>query len=300
MGIVNVPNREEPELTQDKCIRAARQIAEGAHRLGINLARCHALERMRLDAQWLSDMAPQAFAHGGTTDRERDRYMRASIRMEQALRLGEALSMAGNIQYVEEFRRFLTDMIDRLGVEGRPGRVPQGINQQALDHLLEFEVAARIARHGHAVSAREPDVLVRYTNGGELGIAVKRPRRVQGVDALINEGRRQIIECRERGLILVGMEAIFHGTDRIRIAAAPTEEQGRAEGARLIGEAIAAADEAMERAFGDGVVAVLFFGAFCFTLAETFHGVVLARGAWNAGAVRAEAELERLKECLVP
>lgn len=277
-------------LTAEVALKSARDIREGAARLGVTLARQNDLEKIARDCELFASLEGKASPPDA-------RFIEGLMAAEQGMRLAATLSMAGQVQGAEKLATWVRGHINAIETQ----------DEEAQDHLLELEVAGRLAREPRlSVSIDEPDIVITVP-AGQMTVAIKRPRTAKGVGWAIRKARKQIKRSNRKGMIVIGTEALFHhSNDPLRptvLYRFETSEEAGTEGMRLVKEAALAARSQIEKAClrESAVGGILFFGALThvFLKPEPGYGSRYVRGVFpNDGYPGARETLKFLAGCL--
>ena len=165
-------------------------------------------------------------------------------------------------------------------------------------------MAARLARASPdlTVECAEPDVVVTMP-GWEFCLACKRPRSLKRIGDKIREGKKQIGKQHRLGVIVIGLDAIFHPptlrAGPAEIASYETPPHAREWSERLIERAIQEGQSGSEEAFRDDIVGVMYFGGIVFETLRPleFRTEIKAREVPNTredAAAKVMAALSRL------
>ena len=164
-----------------------------------------AILQMVEDAEWLASFRRRLFDAGGPFEADPGRAGAAFMRMEQARRLAELLTRAPQIAGARDHvKRWIRKRIDRI----------ESLDEEAQDLLFELEIAGRLAKwRSIRVQLAEPDILFELPNTpAQFALACKRPRTIKSSGRALEEAAQQIRKNRRPGIIVLGMEAIFHGS----------------------------------------------------------------------------------------
>jgi hypothetical protein len=140
------------------------------------------------------------------------RGARAFLLIEQARRVAVAVTWVEDAHGLGDRAKFLKDRFNRLATQ----------DARAQDALFEIEVAGRLARTGLTIEFDEPDIIV-TAGTASLALACKRPRRQERIADRVSEAARQIEKQKHDGLIVIGIEALFHRADGRRVQHFETE-----------------------------------------------------------------------------
>ena len=127
--------------------------------------------------------------------------LRATLELRQLIAIADCLEELPEME--RHFETVLQGHYHTLdGPTHDPGR----------DKQFELFVAAKLARSGLRPELAEPDVVVDL-GGRQVGIAAKRPRRMQAIQKALRTGRRQIRDTGHLGFIAVdaSMYPLAHG-----------------------------------------------------------------------------------------
>jgi len=243
-------------LTSSECRAIAETIRESLVTLRIPLA--GDLERFVTEAEWLGTFPAGPFEPGGAAYSDRQRGLTAFLLMEQARRVAWMLLAARGLKGkgVSQVLRWVTGRIDRIAVQ----------DEQAQDYLFELEIAGRLRmKDGVDVSLEEPDIVIGPVGRPPLGsMACKRPLRRDTVGRALLKAREQITRRGLPGIIVIGMEALFHrsGDDEEKPTVIYHADRARdleSEGRRVISEAVGCAAAEIGQVFRSGTVEGLLF-----------------------------------------
>ncbi|MGV8038568.1 MAG: hypothetical protein AB2L07_00290 [Thermoanaerobaculaceae bacterium] len=145
---------------------------------------------------------PAAHQPEAAWEADPQRAIGAFMLVEQAHRLAQVWSWGRSVPGVAERAAVVRKQLNRLHTQDGP----------ALDFLFELDIAARLAHRGFSVVFREPDLVLDCGEAGPLALACKRPRSVDGVGQALRRARRQIEGAGMFGVIVTGLEAVFHRT----------------------------------------------------------------------------------------
>lgn len=242
------------QLTGGRCGRIATRIRQGVEGIGLDLEDCPDLLQMARDAE--------SFAKAGDGPvNPRLEEMWAFLRMEQAERLGNALSNLRSVRNAEKAGRWLGQRLDRLATQ----------DAKAQDYVFEVEIAGRFARLPIGVwlgddASGEPDISIGWKDEPLFAIECKRARSIGGVANLVRTARRQLRRTDLSRVIILGLEAIFHRSDDPQrptvFYATDTLDEGIAEAERLALEAESAAGRELRKAYNEGVGGMISCGVF--------------------------------------
>jgi hypothetical protein len=227
---------------------------------------------MITEAEWLGSLTSDPL-RGRDTDEAR-RCFNALLEFEQLDRIAASLSNLPRIANHEQYAKYLSKQVNRLS----------GLHSPALDRLFEMEVAARLACQPElTVAFEEPDVVACFPSALPFVVACKRPRSLKSVAANIRGAKHQIRRCGKPGVIVIGMEVIFHRTDTDSTAVRIPRGTD-AEGVRLIEEAIKAAQHEVLRLLTETLVyGVVYFGVLAYIRSgrDGFRKSILGREQIN-------------------
>jgi hypothetical protein len=247
-------------LTAQRCGELAASVRESLAQLDIEPA--GDIATFLREAEWLGSSPIDPFEEGGVAFLDRERGIPAFLMMEQFIRIDEMLKLATGIENAASIARWVRGRFDRIAQQ----------DGQAQDYLFELEIASRAHRSEILkVTLGEPDILLGPPGlDPMMGLACKRPLRLATVGRAILKARDQITRRGLPGIIVIGMEAIFHYSEERPsvIYRAERLEDLTAEGQQQIDAAIASAQAEVDRAFqSDKVSGVLFWGGISGLLA---------------------------------
>jgi hypothetical protein len=250
-------------VTAKQCQLVAAQIGSALDRFGLHLNPASDLAQMVREMEWLGSFDADPFSPGGAAEKSRgadkERFISAFLHLEQARRIADALTWAAKVANSETVVRWLRKRIDRIATQ----------DEKSQDYLFELEIAARFASKGLTVSLEEPDIVVTLPNGFRFAFACKRPRHAGRVGPMVREAADQVTGSGLPGIAVIGVEALLHRSEdptrKTVFYAASNPESARAEGERIVGEAIAEARKDISRAFEKGLGGILFCGIMTFT-----------------------------------
>jgi hypothetical protein len=250
-------------ITGLTCATVAKALRKGLDVLGVSLDPQNDLARMLREIEWLASLGDgEPNTWRVATRAVEERIDAAAFLVEQALRIAAGLQMAERIENVDSLRRWLRKRINRLN----------GFDSEAQDHLLELEVAGRLARWPDlSVAIEEPDIVF-TVRGHRVVIACKRPRGLHTVAPNVDRARGQIRQAwqasgaRPPAIIVVGIESLLHSREDGSFSVPHFVEANEAEvlGSRVLDQAAEASHHEAQRAFDEGVSGILFMGSLSF------------------------------------
>lgn len=241
-------------LTAKLCREVAAETRSALASLGVTV-KASEFDAMLREAEWLGSFAGDPFEPTGACGSDTTRTYRAFLLMDQLTRLAETLHWATGIDKAPGVAKWITGKIDRM--------VQQ--DSQAQDYLFELEIAARFRRwRALTVSLDEPDIVLTPSQGGpSISIACKRPRRMESVGQAILKAREQITRRGHQGVIVVGMESIFHSTAN---AGRPTgfyvardRQHLQSKGRRLIDAVVEITESDIQKSFSSWTLGGILF-----------------------------------------
>jgi hypothetical protein len=278
---------------QQDTIAAAREVVAQARRalssLGADVTPRHSLFQQIKAIEWLADVGLRRNFEGGLTGEEADRIWDSVLTLGRLSQLTPALQGFAAVKGNREHVHWLRGDLDSFDKEGN----------EALDHLLEIEVAGLLARYPHiSVEMAEPDVVFE-SRGERTLIACKRPKTLNGIDGALRKASRQIQRQGVDGIALIDVSLMLlpRDTDAFNfptLAHADSAFRGRLD------DTLRAAPSRLNTALEKDVVAVLYTGIVVFTDEEASQ--VRARRVsqlvWNPEAPASEARVRRLDRLL--
>lgn len=292
------------ELTGERAGRIARSIREGLSSLGVRLSPHHDLERMARQGEMLAALGPGSVFEPwkAAIGAKQNEIADAVFVMEQAERIGGTLQLVPQLRNVEKYRRWLREKLDRLDSQ----------DLTSLDYLFEIEMAGRLARDPELeVSFEEPDIIASFEEHAML-FACKRPRAIESVGASIRKARHQVRDARTLhrsrptvGVIVVGMEAIFH-RPREGAGVEPTfyrfadRAEAQREGERELVKAIVAGTDQAEKACREGVAGLIYFGTIVFFTSRpnAYQNLLFCKTVYNGAIPASDGFIAHLRDVL--
>lgn len=209
------------------------------------------LDRMVKACRWMGRFPDDAIQPDAAFAADSEQAKDAFPLFEQARRVASAVTWTEEAPGLTDRMRFLRKRFDRLKTQ----------DSKSQDAIFEIEVAGRLARTGLHVEFSEPDIVV--SAGHErLALACKRPRREAAIADVLRGAAQQIEAQSEPGIIVVGIEAIFHRRDNGVIGFSMASDAEFAEETRVRLDALLVdVAPSMQRAFQTPqVLGVLYCG----------------------------------------
>jgi len=286
---------------------AARECADLAHKaralldqLGLTLDARSDLEEMISDVEFLGRFSGDPLSAEGAWATDKQRTVRAFLRVEQTRRLVGTLAQVPLIKNAESHLKWFRKRLDRLR-----RKTPDELREpEAEDFLFELEIAGRFAGwERHEVALEEPDIVLK-AGDTRLPLACKRPRSVKGLKRAIVNAARQLPH-QSSGFVIIGSEYLLHAQDELgrpaSIVAALSEAHAVEEGGRLLQAAEESACPEIAKAFEVGLGGILFVGVLIYLTRDpmVFGYHWLTRTVVNRTIPFAPELLTMLEEVLV-
>ena len=220
-------------LRPAECAAVAASLRESEQKLGLRLHPGSDLASMIRDLETLSKEAKPA------GDPLRPTFDRTFV-IDQASRIASALENLRGVHGFDQVKKWLGKRLNRLHTQ----------TQEAQDHLLEIEIAGRLAQAGAAIERPDPpDIVATLPPFGAVPIECKRPRTKAGAVKRLREGARTIDDFGRPGVLVVSLEVLLKPTEGgqpVRWRAQTMEELQRGlrtKVDRLVGEILVRFDE---------------------------------------------------------
>ena len=243
------------QITAGRCAEQAIELRAGLAHFGVSVNPTSDVGRMLAALEWMGSFSPDSPQPDAAWAADRERAKRSFPLYEQAIRIGNALTVTRDIHGADKLAAKLRKRIDRL--------VSQ--DEQAQDFLFELELGARCVSHGFTISFEEPDILIHTTDGPRFGIACKRPRNAARMRERIRDAIDQMasMPSEQAGIIAVGMEPLFHHSgdpSRPTVLYQGDSAMLKNEAHRIVHAAVVASQREIRSAFEAGVAGFLFCG----------------------------------------